>query len=106
MKDRNAFTDNQVRKVDPTEAMTQHNHVGIPSGQHPGLVPAKPAIKGVPKDEALGFVEAPSWYKPLVPKPKVCGGINKKGLPCGAHPVKGERLCVGHLRSEQGRDSE
>lgn len=29
---------------------------------------------------------------------RVCQGINKKGNPCGARPMKGENLCVGHMK--------
>jgi hypothetical protein len=106
MKDRNAFSDNQIRKADPAEALHQRNHVGIPAGSFPGLVEAPVPIKGLPAGEARGLIEAPIFFSKPKPKVKVCAGINKKGFPCGAHPVKGAGYCVGHLKSEQGRNQE
>ena len=31
-----------------------------------------------------------------------CHGITVKGKACKAHPVRGEELCIGHLRSANG----
>lgn len=97
MKDRNAWVENKVtRGVDPTEAMTQRAF-GVPAGAHPGLVEAPPQFKGLPEGEAKGLMENNYGFTPK-PKPRVCAATTKKGLPCKAAPVAGEKLCVGHGR--------
>lgn len=32
-----------------------------------------------------------------------CGGITKEGVACPAKPVKGQPLCVGHLRQAKAQ---
>ena len=36
------------------------------------------------------------------PQATDCSGITVKGKACKAHPVRGEKFCVGHLRSANG----
>ena len=104
MKDRNAFTDNKVeRGVDPDEAKTPRVF-GVPAGAHPGLVPAQYPQRGVAENEVRGNILRSDYY--VIPKKKLppsCSGINKKGLPCKAHPALGGQFCIGHQKQNDVR---
>jgi len=107
MKDRNAFVENRVeRGVDP-DAVKHPRRFGVPAGSHPGLVPVESSFQGIRENEVRGNVLRSDYYvMPEKKLPPACQGINKKGLACGAHPIKGGEFCVGHKRSEQARNSE
>lgn len=50
---------------------------------------------------ASGGRLAPPNARPVVAwaEATVCQGTRKDGQPCGARPVKGTELCVGHARA-------
>jgi hypothetical protein len=44
---------------------------------------------------------APPGARPVVAYVEAdhCDGVRKDGQPCGANPIKGGTLCVGHFRA-------
>lgn len=104
LKDRNARVENNRNRLAPVlkETLVDINVLR-------GMVPAESVRGAVPKDrgvdanELRGMVAVawPSAADDPTP-PSSCSAITKKGAPCKAKPVKGERLCIGHSRATVG----
>ncbi len=98
IKDRNARVENRKYIVGNTPT-TMEETKGA-SAQHG--VPAESVAGGVPKPQPAPASRGMAFPMPGAAdgprsKPK-CDATTKKGEACKAHPVSGEKLCIGHSR--------